>query len=138
MSHVFDMTLRYANDRQQFGRAIASSGNPAPDQRDGRTCHRRAHGRADRCAGRRLQPTRCARHRQAQRQRSGHAGAAIAHAGARRSITEEYDLQIYTAAACWRLADGSRLTARVVGEGSVRPARDWRGRYGAKLSTDAA
>jgi len=25
MSHVFDMTLRYANDRQQFGRAIASS-----------------------------------------------------------------------------------------------------------------
>lgn len=121
LSHVLDMTLQYANDRQQFGRAIGKfqaiqhqvsemaehvaaarvaaqlacdSGTGTPDRL------RAAIGKLR--ASDAVTPV-----------------AAIAHAvhGAI-GITEEYDLQLYTRRLhAWRVADGSeRWWSRLLGE----------------------
>ena len=138
LSHVLDLTLQYANDRQQFGRAIGKfqaiqhqvsemaehvaaarvaaqlacdSGTGTPDRL------RAAIGKLR--ASEAVTPV-----------------AAIAHAvhGAI-GITEEYDLQLYTRRLhAWRMADGSeRWWSRVLGEAvcasagrnAVELVREW-------------
>ncbi|UIF90083.1 acyl-CoA dehydrogenase [Cupriavidus sp. UYPR2.512] len=138
LSHVLDMTLQYANDRQQFGRAIGKfqaiqhqvsemaehvaaarvaaqlacdSGSGTPDRL------RAAIGKLR--ASDAVTPV-----------------AAIAHAvhGAI-GITEEYDLQLYTRRLhAWRVVDGSeRWWSRVLGEqvcasagrNAVELVREW-------------
>ncbi|AEI79633.1 acyl-CoA dehydrogenase [Cupriavidus necator N-1] len=138
LSHVLDLTLQYANDRQQFGRAIGKfqaiqhqvsemaehvaaarvaaqlacdSGTGTPDRL------RAAIGKLR--ASDAVTPV-----------------AAIAHAvhGAI-GITEEYDLQLYTRRLhAWRMADGSeRWWSRVLGEAvcasagrnAVELVREW-------------
>ncbi|WP_423739669.1 acyl-CoA dehydrogenase family protein [Cupriavidus basilensis] len=143
MSHVFDMTLRYANDRQQFGRAIGkfqAIQHQVSVMAEHVTAARMAAQIACAGGGWRPDPLRAAIGK-LNASEAVTPVAAIAHAvhGAI-GITEEYDLQIYTRRLhAWRLADGSQTYwARVVGEavcgqpgtGVVDMARSW--------STDAA
>ncbi|MES2011572.1 MAG: acyl-CoA dehydrogenase [Pseudomonadota bacterium] len=143
MSHVFDMTLQYANDRQQFGRAIGkfqAIQHQISVMAEHVTAARMAAQIA--CAGSGWQPDPLrAAIGKLNASEAVTPVAAIAHAvhGAI-GITEEYDLQIYTRRLhAWQLADGSQTYwARVVGEavcgqpgtGVVDLARSW--------STDAA
>ncbi|MGO4331035.1 acyl-CoA dehydrogenase family protein [Cupriavidus sp. M-11] len=147
MSHVFDITLRYANDRQQFGRAIGKF-QAIQHQISVMAEHVGAARMAAQlaCAGGgqdnawRPDPLRAAIGK-LNASEAVTPVAAIAHAvhGAI-GITEEYDLQLYTRRLhAWRLADGTETYwGRVVGEavcaapgdGVVALARRW--------STDAA
>jgi len=144
MSRVFELTLQYANDRQQFGRAIGKF-QTIQHQISVMAEHVAAARMAAQlaCAGGgrfnawQPDPLRAA---------IGKLNAseavtpvtAIAHAvhGAI-GITAEYDLQLYTRRLhAWRLADGSETYwGRVVGEavcagpadGAVALARRWSG-----------
>ncbi|MGO4157195.1 acyl-CoA dehydrogenase family protein [Cupriavidus sp. YAF13] len=143
LSHVFDMTLRYANDRQQFGRAIGkfqAIQHQISVMAEHVTAARMAAQIACAGGGWRPDPLRAAIGK-LNASEAVTPVAAIAHAvhGAI-GITEEYDLQIYTRRLhAWQLADGSQTYwARVVGEavcgqpgtGVVDLTRSW--------STDAA
>lgn len=138
LSHVLDLTLQYANDRKQFGRAIGKfqaiqhqvsemaehvaaarvAAQLACDS-DGATPDRLRAAIGKLRASDAVTPV-----------------AAIAHAvhGAI-GITEEYDLQLYTRRLhAWRVADGSeRWWSRVLGEAvcacpernAVELVREW-------------
>ena len=143
MSHVFEMTLQYANDRQQFGRAIGkfqAIQHQISIMAEHVTAARMAAQIACAAGGWRPDPLRAAIGK-LNASEAVTPVAAIAHAvhGAI-GITEEYDLQLYTRRLhAWRLADGSETYwGRVVGElvcglagpGVVDTVRGW--------STDAA
>ncbi len=143
MSQVFDMTLQYANDRQQFGRPIGkfqAIQHQISVMAEHVTAARMAAQIACAGTGWLPDPLRAAIGK-LNASEAVTPVAAIAHAvhGAI-GITAEYDLQIYTRRLhAWRLADGSEhYWGRVVGEavcgeaerGVVELARGW--------STDAA
>ncbi len=138
MSRVLDLTLRYANDRAQFGRAIGKF-QAIQQQVSEMAEHVAAAVVAAQLAcaggGTHPDPWRVA----IGKLRTSDAVtpvAAIAHAvhGAI-GITEEYTLQLYTRRLhAWRMADGSeRWWARVLGEdvltrrdaGAVEIVRTW-------------
>lgn len=138
LSQVMDMTLQYANDRLQFGRAIGKF--QAIQHQIGEMAEHVAAARlaaqiACQGPGSTPDPVRAA----IGKLRASDAVtpvAAIAHAvhGAI-GITEEFDLQLYTRRLhAWRVADGSeRWWSRVLGElvcaepsrGAVELVRDW-------------
>lgn len=121
MSHVFDMTLQYANDRQQFGRAIGkfqAIQHQISVMAEHVTAARVAAQIACAASGWQPDPLRAAIGK-LNASEAVTPVAAIAHAvhGAI-GITEEYDLQIHTRRLhAWRLADGSETYwGRVIGE----------------------
>lgn len=138
MSRVLDLTLQYANDRQQFGRAIGKF-QAIQHQVSEMAEHVAATAMAAQlaCQGDALRPDRwLAAIGKLRASDAVTPVAAIAHAvhGAI-GITEEYDLQLYTRRLhAWRVADGAeRWWARVLGEavfaggdaGMVDVVRQW-------------
>ncbi|MEC3768365.1 acyl-CoA dehydrogenase family protein [Cupriavidus sp. SS-3] len=138
LSQVLDLTLQYANDRQQFGRAIGkfqAIQHQVSEMAEHVAAARVAAQLACDSDGATPDPLRAA----IGKLRASDAVtpvAAIAHAvhGAI-GITEEYDLQLYTRRLhAWRVADGSeRWWSRVLGEvvcasdgrKAVELVRDW-------------
>ncbi|QYY29303.1 acyl-CoA dehydrogenase [Cupriavidus pinatubonensis] len=138
LSQVMDMTLQYANDRLQFGRAIGkfqAIQHQISEMAEHVAASRLAAQIACEGSGSTPDPARAA----IGKLRASDAVtpvAAIAHAvhGAI-GITEEFDLQLYTRRLhAWRVADGSdRWWSRVLGElvcaepsrGAVELVRDW-------------
>ncbi len=138
LSQVLDMTLRYANDRLQFGRAIGkfqAIQHQVSEMAEHVAAARLAAQIACEGGGSEPDPVRAA----IGKLRASDAVtpvAAIAHAvhGAI-GITEEFDLQLYTRRLhAWRVADGSeRWWSRMLGElvcaeptrGAVEMVRDW-------------
>jgi len=138
LSQVLDMTLRYANDRLQFGRAIGkfqAIQHQISEMAEHVAAARLAAQIACDAAATLPDPVRAA----IGKLRASDAvtpAVAIAHAvhGAI-GITEEFDLQLYTRRLhAWRVADGSeRWWSRVLGEivcaepsrGAVELAREW-------------
>ncbi|AQV97082.1 acyl-CoA dehydrogenase [Cupriavidus necator] len=138
LAHVLDMTLQYANDRQQFGRAIGkfqAIQHQVSEMAEHVAAARVAAQLA--CDSSTGTPERL--RTAIGKLRASDAVtpvAAIAHAvhGAI-GITEEYDLQLYTRRLhAWRVADGSeRWWSRVLGEqvcasegrNAVELVRDW-------------
>ncbi|WP_455287022.1 acyl-CoA dehydrogenase family protein [Cupriavidus necator] len=121
LARVLDMTLQYANDRQQFGRAIGkfqAIQHQVSEMAEHVAAARVAAQLACDSSTSEPDPLRAA----IGKLRASDAVtpvAAIAHAvhGAI-GITEEYDLQLYTRRLhAWRVADGSeRWWSRVLGE----------------------
>ncbi len=138
LSQVMDMTLQYANDRLQFGRAIGkfqAIQHQISEMAEHVAASRLAAQIACEGTGNTPDPVRAA----IGKLRASDAVtpvAAIAHAvhGAI-GITEEFDLQLYTRRLhAWRVADGSeRWWSRVLGElacaepsrGAVELVRQW-------------
>lgn len=138
LSQVMDMTLQYANDRLQFGRAIGkfqAIQHQISEMAEHVAAARLAAQIACDGSGSQPDPVRAA----IGKLRASDAVtpvAAIAHAvhGAI-GITEEFDLQLYTRRLhAWRVADGSeRWWSRVLGElvcaepsrGAVELVREW-------------
>jgi acyl-CoA dehydrogenase len=138
LSQVMDMTLQYANDRLQFGRAIGkfqAIQHQISEMAEHVAASRLAAQIACDSTASQPDPVRAA----IGKLRASDAVtpvAAIAHAvhGAI-GITEEFDLQLYTRRLhAWRVADGSeRWWGRVLGElvcaepsrGAVELAREW-------------